>query len=299
MTTHVFFHRDLDGYACGYISHEAKFDINAIYHTVNYNEALDFREIADGDTVFFFDFTPEVDEVKILMNYATLKNLVILDHHNVEDKHEALSQLAQLWHWPVTLGLNKNAKGCVEVVMEYTWKRGLSMDDIFVLERIGNRDVWDFSLPMTKEVHEAICLMCPFPADDSGIMGWFNTFSSAIDGDNLLSIGELLLKKSEAEVKRIAANAKEVYFEKLGKTIPFVVSNTLISEVGNVLALGSNEKLACVGNFSAGKLLFSFRSVNETALDAARTYGGGGHHNAAGATITELPVEILQQIVGR
>jgi oligoribonuclease NrnB/cAMP/cGMP phosphodiesterase (DHH superfamily) len=296
MTTHVFFHRDLDGYACGYILHEAKFDINAIYHTVNYNEALDFRDIVDGDTVFFLDFTPEVDDVKRLMAYARLNRLVILDHHNVEGKHE---EIAQLEHLPVTLGLNKNAKGCVQVVMEYTWKRGLSMDDIFVLERIGNRDVWDFSLPSTKEVYEAICLMCPFPADDSGILDWFSAFSSAIDSDNLLSIGELLLKKSEAEVKRIAANAKEVYFEKLGKTIPFVISNTLISEVGNVLALGSNEKLACVGNFSAGKLLFSFRSVNETALDAAKCYGGGGHLNAAGATITELPVEILKQIVGK
>jgi oligoribonuclease NrnB/cAMP/cGMP phosphodiesterase (DHH superfamily) len=175
--------------------------------------------------------------------------------------------------------------------------------------RVGCRDVWDFSVGDTKAINEGIGALAPFPNcdDEAEVLAWFKRYGDLRhEVAKVSEIGELLLNKMNAEVKKAAKRAR-VWRIELKKSDGYdtcciclgVFANENISELGNYLAEQSEHKVAFVAVIDGEELRISFRSV-DGALHGARHWavslGGGGHPNAAGASFKKFKLDTSGEI---
>ena len=296
MGEHVSFHRDMDGLCCAFLVHDnlerATTERNRKYKSVQYKEEINFSDVKEGDVVIFVDFTPSIEEAKRLFELKP-RHITILDHHPVQELHERLDLLVRGRGIGLTCCLNTKARGAVAVVGEWL---GLPMLDVLT-SHVGRRDVWDFSFGDTKAINEGIGALAPFPNCDNedAVLAWFHRYHELRkDVDKVREIGECLLEKMEAEVKKAAKRAR-VWQIELKKSDDYdtcctclgVFANENISELGNYLAEQSEHKVAFVAVIDGEELRISFRSVDGAMHEArywAVSLGGGGHPKAAGCS---------------
>jgi oligoribonuclease NrnB/cAMP/cGMP phosphodiesterase (DHH superfamily) len=295
-TTHVFFHRDMDGLCCAFLVYDNLFratpERNSKYKSVQYKEEINFSDVNKGDVVIFVDFTPSLEEAKRLFELKPY-HIAILDHHPVEELHERLDLLVRGRDIGLTCGLNTNAKGAVEVVRE--WLRLPMLDQL--THRVGCRDVWDFAIGDTKAINEGIGALAPFPNcnNEEEVLAWFKRYGDLRnESEKVREIGECLLEKMDAEVKKTAKRARVWRITRIKKdgfddncTCLGVFANENISELGNYLAEQSEFKVAFVAVIDGGELRISFRSIDGAMHEArhwALSLGGGGHPKAAGCS---------------
>jgi oligoribonuclease NrnB/cAMP/cGMP phosphodiesterase (DHH superfamily) len=305
-TTHVFFHRDMDGLCCAFLLHRYLFasNQNIKYKSVKYKEEINFSDVKKGDVVIFVDFTPSVEEAKRLFELKP-KHITILDHHPVEELHDQLDLIVRGRDIGLTCGLNTEAKGAVAVVRE--WLRLSMLDQL--TEHVGRRDVWDFSHAATKAIHEGIGALAPFPNCDNEeeVLAWFRRYGGLRqDVDKVREIGECLLEKMEVDVKEAAKRARvwEIRMDTGGGFIRSgrilgVFANENISELGNHLAENYEFKFAFVAVIDGGELRLSFRSVDggmHNARKCALEFNGGGHPHAAGASFKRFKLDTTGEI---
>jgi oligoribonuclease NrnB/cAMP/cGMP phosphodiesterase (DHH superfamily) len=302
-TTHVFFHRDMDGLCCAFLVYDNLFratpERNRKYKSVQYEEEINFSDVKEGDVVIFVDFTPSLEEAKRLFELKPY-HIAILDHHPVKELHDRLDLLVRGRDIGMTCSLNTNARGAVAVVGEWL---GLQMLDVLT-SHVGRRDVWDFSFGDTKAINEGIGALAPFPNCDNedAVLAWFHRYHELRkDVDKVREIGECLLEKMYKELDKLTRRATRFTIQYKDKETQElkrfrclgVFSNEYISDMGNHLAEHSGEqKFAVVANFDIATLRLSFRSVDgHSAREKALLLGGGGHPDAAGASTEDYLIE--------
>ncbi|HEY9597795.1 MAG TPA: DHHA1 domain-containing protein [Cyanophyceae cyanobacterium] len=234
-----------------------------------------------GDRVYILDFSFEANVLETWKERGV--KITLIDHH--KDKMEALLGYAPL----EDLIVFDNSKCGAVLTWEYFY------EDVPVpafLWYIDDRDRWQHQLPYTKEIHAAV-----------GKLGRtfqvFDVLSTLTQDELIWLLGDLGKKEIEQRDKQIAKLAEQYqWIELAGHSIPTVhlAPNDAwaTSEVCQKLYLQFPDApfTACYYEES-DSVKWGLRSNpkgnNFDVAAIARQFGGDGHRNAAGFSISGLP----------
>jgi len=224
---HIFYHDDMDGVASLYAYVQGRGVPNDAFipHVINYKYVSTIFDCVNfGDEVIFVDFSPENKDIGNLINIVG-DSIEVWDHHSgTEVRMRELSE-----NNPFELHFDSKAKGACNLIADYY---GVKSEAITL---IGNRDVWNFSEPGTKEFH-AWCLTIAPPSHHKT---WLDTFAqldaepALIEGS--IRIGEKLIGKMNEDIAARVKTATELNM--FGHCVLAANTSEHISETGNALAL--------------------------------------------------------------
>lgn len=256
----------------------------AIYIPVEYQKPFPELDLNFEWEVYIVDFSYPYAELICIAEWDHIKSLVILDHHK-----SAQADLEKFKEWSegqranVNIIYSKENSGCV-LCWEYL---NYTPDDIVpVLFRyVQDRDLWQFNLKFSREFNKAIASY-PFSFQIWELLIQMPT-------EQLISEGQALVRYSNNQIDRAVKNT---HFMNIGgyPDIPAVNSCMLMSEIGERLYTDWPHAKFVAIHFKQkdNNHLFSLRSKGEFDVsEVAKKYGGGGHKNSAGFTITAKDYE--------
>lgn len=259
---YVLYHKNcMDGKGAAYAAWK-KFGDLATYIEVNYGE--DVPKLPNAKEIYILDFSFKKD---ILYKMAETAKVVVLDHHKT----------AQADLEGVEFAIFDMNKSGAELAWEYFHpKTSVPMS----ISYIGDRDLWKFNFPETKNFSAAA-------------FTYVKTFKDLDKCDQFLTKGKAILDYQSQTVELLLHNSylsEEIHGEHSYKVAK---CNTAIlqSEVGNSLLVKYPEAdFAYVYREDKNNIYISLRSENsKTDVSAiAKLYKGGGHRNASGFTINKL-----------
>jgi oligoribonuclease NrnB/cAMP/cGMP phosphodiesterase (DHH superfamily) len=232
-----------------------------------------------GWDVYILDFSYPRAELEKLCKWAN--KVVLIDHHKTAK--EALENWEDK---PANLEINfdMSKAGCL-LTWEYFVKEP-KVPTPKLIQYIADRDIWTFKLPYSKEINAVVAIRT-------------QTFDAYSSLDHQLSYaweevrwsGASLLTQHEKICGEIIPLARDIQLkDEDGNTHLGLAANCnyqFASEVGNLLAKQSGTFGATYFSDSEGKVKFSIRSNGDYDVSKiAKAYGGGGHRNASGFTLT-------------
>lgn len=238
--------------------------------------------LAADREVFMVDFSYKAQEMELLAERAM--HLVWMDHHEsakniLQDKiYENVTRIFSVDNSSSGAGLAYRFFAGSEEETEGTY---ITSDLVRLVQAVEDRDLWRFQYPSTK----AICAAMYMQAKHVGDVFAVNVHDLALAGKYLL----------EQQADQVEQCCKSVIVNRLDTPerpdIECVFVNApafLASEIGNKLS--KKYPAACIYQVLGDKVRLSFRSSKENpeAADCtklAALANGGGHVNAAGATI--------------
>ena len=245
-----------------------------------------------GQTVLFVDICPKIDYLLDLVTRAT--HVVILDHHvsserMILDNQDKLSSISNL-----TIEFDMGRSGC-QITWDYFFP---DTPRPFFIDYLGDRDLWTWLLPNSKEINSALY-------EQNYIDSWDLSKLTRLLIDPELKIkelesqGKLILQLNKRELDIGLSNAIDVKF--IYEDIIYRIwlggniSPGLRSDFGNLLCKKS-FKDGKIPDFSAtwqfdpksNEWWISLRGIagSPDLSIIASKMGGGGHYFASGWTIT-------------
>lgn len=273
-----------DGIASAWVA--SKVFPNAEFQGCVYQGDLPDIEGADKIVIVDFSFPSQT-----LESWADKAQVVVIDHHKT-----ALNDLKNL-----------SARVLQEFDMSecgatLAWKYFFPNKEMpAFLTYVRNRDLWNFDLDYSEEIHEAISNLKYQSGSFDKRERAFTIFDmlaklSSVELQIIFgSVGEKLLEPKRRRIKEIAALAKPAILEDkkiLVVEIPEAESR-LISDLCSYMYKNNPEYVYVVAYYEAATgLNLSFRSNkkgnNFDVSEVAKKLGGGGHQNAAGAVVSHL-----------
>lgn len=254
-----------DGFSAAWVVWKALGNIQ--FHAGKYQEP---PPDVTGKRVILVDFSYK--RPVLLEMAAVATSILILDHHKT-----AAEDLVDL-PANVTVVFDMERSGA-KVTWDYYFP---SVPAPQLLLHVQDRDLWKFLLPNTREIQANVF---SYPYDFSTWDRLMNTpveelvlEGKAIERKHFKDIAELL----PVVTRRMVIGGYAVAVANL----PYIFS----SDAGHELALGNDRGFgACYWDTPKGRV-FSLRSTGaEFSVDVsaiAKQYGGGGHRNAAGFTVS-------------
>jgi uncharacterized protein len=240
----------------------------------SYGDSVD---VEDYKNLVIVDFSFPIAQLKEWESEG--KTITVIDHHKT-----AMADLSQF----TGAIFDMNESGAT-----LTWKTFFPDETMpAFLAYVKDRDLWDFALPDTHEIHEA-----------TGYVG--RTLANidlycSLDADKLRQLftplGEYLLAPKRALVAELAGRATRHAW--LGYTVMALDMPTehlrLVSDVCTAMYKSNNVDFVMTYNYNQEhkRLDLSFRSDkngNDFDVSAiAKQCNGGGHRNAAGGWVETL-----------
>ena len=259
----------MDGITSAAIINHFLRDKEAKYYAVNYGDMWDANEVRE-EVVYVVDFSfPDMNA----LNNAC-KQLIWIDHHKT-----AMEQQAAAWNDPAIEGeRNLVYAGC-----ELTW-RYMAPTTLIpkIVQYVGDIDMWEFTLKDTIPIAEAANIELTTYNNPM----WLRLFNSNFQGHQLEILnerGKILLQAKALRIEKAYKSGVDITFNGLRARI--INSTTDMSEIGQKV-YESGYDLAIVWRTIGHKVVVSFRSNSHAVDKIAQQFGGGGHKNAAGATLT-------------
>ena len=258
----------IDGFTAAWAAWKAYGDEGVEYVPVSYGQPP--PNVTDCFTVVV-DFSYPRD-VMIAMNESA-SGLSVFDHHRTAQA--ALDGLGF-----ALFDMERSGAGITWDALHHGEPRP------WLIDYVEDRDLWRFALPRSKEVNAWVsaCRRDSFADWDR---------LSATPLEKAVEKGEAVLAYIDRYVAEMVEQARVVDFG--GQKVP-VVNAPYISISELVGKLAESAPFA-VGWFqrSDGLYAYSLRSRGPDGVDVseiAKRYGGGGHRNAAGFTLTERLPEV-------
>lgn len=217
-----------------------------------------------GRTVFIVDFSYKRD---VLLRMATsADHITVIDHHKTAKEDLENIELENL-----TVDFDMAQSGAV-----LAWKYFRVSAVPLLLQHIQDRDLWQFKISGTREILSA------FNSYDQTLAMW----------------DELILHASTAELHHEGAAIERKYQKDLASLDSLVqrgmiaehevpvanVNGMFASDFGNRMLMANTEPFSATYYDTPKGRKFSLRST-DTGVDVsaiAKSFGGGGHRNAAG-----------------
>jgi len=263
-----------DGFGAAWVVRKALGAENVDFHPGKYGEPAPDVE---GRDVILVDFSYKRDQLLQLAQSA--RSILIIDHHKsaAEDLAEIPAAPANYSYWlaaqlPLGAVFDMQRSGA-----------GLAWDFFYphqhrlaLINHIEDRDLWRFELYGTEKV---MASLFTFPQR-------FETWDDLMECDfhDLHEEGAGILRKQAKDVDDLVPNARRLTIG--GHNVPALnAPHFMASEAGHILAQGE-PFAACYSDTPKGRV-FSLRSSDQglDVSEIAKTYGGGGHRNAAGFTV--------------
>jgi nanoRNase/pAp phosphatase (c-di-AMP/oligoRNAs hydrolase) len=273
----IWYHANcLDGFTAAWVFHKRygpKIDI--VYQAVKYGDAL--PEFRRGDEVYILDFSWDRQTLIGLRDALGSKgNLLVLDHHKTAQKELEHLNFAYF-------DMERSGAGIAWDYFHrasYSWDGARRKDRPLLVDIVEDRDLWNFQRPDTKTV---TAYMMSVPMN----FGQWDEVQRGLEagGFSIHIAGEAILRTQEKQVKALAESASVV--EISGLKAMLVNTSILQSEVCHYLLENHEDiDLAATAAFNTqrGNIQWSLRSRKDgvDVSEIAKTFGGGGHHSAAG-----------------
>ena len=267
MKVAFYHHPCIDGTTAAWIFGEKHLGAKLIPLDYGNMSVGDIVEKSRGNDVFFLDCSLKSAELSEVVKVA--KSVTVIDHH-ISAKKELEIVAA---YGGIQLLFDEHKCGAKLV---WDWCHGTEYPT--VVKYVDDRDRWVWGLPDSRAISAWISCF-------SNLRMHLNHIEWSLNNEfNKCAVaGQSILSSQQRMVEKLVEGARIVEFE--GHYVKCVNTATLHSEVG--------EKLAELGNFGitwfqnyAGKFVYSLRSRGNFDVSViAKTFGGGGHKNAAGFTL--------------
>ena len=227
-----------------------------------------FKEhLTKQDVCYFVDFSFKID--KMIQLAELVDRIVVIDHHKTAE--------AELVNLPDNVEVNFNMS---ESGATLTWLYFHDEPIPEIFEYIKDRDLWNWKLPYSREISEALAFLVK-PND-------INSFrdNAFIGITALKEIGSTLLKKKNQQVQSKLSKVQDLTLCDIEFKAINVTEN--ISELGNEICIEYNKPALMYFITQDMKVICSLRSINELSdvSKVATIFGGGGHRNASGFTVS-------------
>lgn len=254
-----------DGFGAAWVVRRALGERVEFYKGVHQQSPPDVK----GLDVILVDFSYKKDVLETMLESAA--SITLLDHHISAEK-----DLADLLNAGKIKGLFDMRKSGAMLAWEWFFP---DQPPPKLIEHIQDRDLWQFKIDGTREVHAALS---SYPYD---FEIWDKLMVSDKDAlDMCRRDGVAIERRLQKDIKElIAAGVRRMIIG--GYDVPVLnAPSAYVSDAGNILSNGE-AFAACYWDHPGGRS-FSLRS-GEDGIDVsevAKKYGGGGHLKAAGFT---------------
>jgi nanoRNase/pAp phosphatase (c-di-AMP/oligoRNAs hydrolase) len=275
----IYHDRCSDGFGSRW-AFETKYKDSMEYVPMSHGDALNV-DITDRE-VYIADFSFPRNQIIDMKKKA--RDLILIDHH--------LSAKKDLYDLPYCkIDLTKSG-----AVLSWMYTRGLETDDDVpqILKFVQDRDLYAFTIPDTE------LFMCALDSNGFDINIWSDIDKNIRDPEKRKSFIEQghAISKYKKQAVEMAKKTKHLVTID-GHTMWACNSKTLHSFVATSMLMESEYNIACAYFFDGKKYIMSLRSSDkkektpDVSLIAGK-FGGGGHRNAAGFSLTiEQFVNIL------
>lgn len=252
----IIYHKNCsDGFASAYVAKKALPD--AIMIEAAYGDEIPATK---DSTVYLLDFTYSATQMQRLIDNN--RSVVVIDHHKTA--MEALKDLRGNW------------SGIFDMTHSgayLTWTYFNATEPPDIIKYVEDRDLWNWKLPMSKEINSAI------RSYKQDIATW----------DILFAMPIVHLEEQGCAIEKYRDNAIRMAASKYtmatvsGHRVPVIncTNGEIVSEVLHELA--KDHEFAVAYSIFNKDFKFSLRSIGDFDVSAiAKKHGGGGHRNAAG-----------------
>lgn len=278
MTVVIYHAGCCDGFTAAWLL--SKVHPDAVFHPAHYGDP---PPTVAGEDVIITDFSfdrptmeriiDEANSVRVLDHHATAQSaLEGLDGRNgasiVFDMDRSGARLTLDWYLKTIGG---------RIIHKFDhMKENLR----FMVDYTEDRDLWRHKLPHTREINAVI------RSYDMTFENW-DMLSANYDTDDsdIVECGAAILRYQSQIVAQHVRHATPLRFA--GHDVLGVNATVLQSEIGHELAQGRPFAVVWFQK-GDGQWIVSLRSTPEglDVAEIARQYGGGGHRNAAGCTLS-------------
>jgi oligoribonuclease NrnB/cAMP/cGMP phosphodiesterase (DHH superfamily) len=253
-----------DGLAAAW-AFRSKFKDHCEYLTAQYNQKVDLRIFKDRE-VYILDFSYPRDVIIEISEVA--RSIVVLDHHASAEK-----ELSGLDY--ATFDMSRSGAG---IAWDFLYG---NTERPFIIDYIEDRDLWNWRLPSSRDVVTAI-RSYPMTFETLDRLHMLNVEDLAEAGSHINRYRDRLLN---------SLAKKTVITEIGGHSIPTIRCDIseFVSDIGSRLA--QDSLFSIIWSEKKDGILVSFRGNGEQPLDLsniAGIFGGGGHRNAAGCSVSNL-----------
>jgi len=295
---HCFYHSsDLDGHCSGAIV-KHKFS-EAQMHSINYGQQFPWDKVnPKEDTIIIVDFSfqPFLEMAKLYTEFED--RLIWIDHH--------ISAIEEAKNWKDgedNKPLNDKINGSRVVGLagcELTWKHFFLETEVPEAVRLlGRYDVWDHRDPNVLPFQMGMRLENTWP-DDKNMSMWqdyFNENSGDLVKDTING-GKIILKYQKQENEKYAKSCSmEInFYGYKAIAINKLLTNSQLFD--SVWDENKYDLMITFGLRANGMWTMSFYTTKENVdcSQIAKSFGGGGHKQAAGCNFKTLPPTFVKQI---
>lgn len=259
----VLYHADCnDGFGAAYAAW-VHFGDNAEYRPVQYGDSVPIEPLI-GRQVYILDFSFIPGTVLAMSRVAT--QITLLDHH--KSAAEQWQGVAASPNAEIKFDMNRSGA-------QMSWDHfHPGVPRPILIDHIGDRDLWRFVLPDTKAFCAGLSLQ------PTTFEAWHRVIPEAI-----IASGRVILDYQQRQVDGIMnRDLRSVTLGGLQGLAANVISNT--SEIGHEIAKRSGT-FSLTFFIKGDNVICSLRSVAPFDVsEIAKHYGGGGHGQASGFTMT-------------
>jgi oligoribonuclease NrnB/cAMP/cGMP phosphodiesterase (DHH superfamily) len=233
----------------------------------------DFEQILgqiDEDTiVYIVDFALKPEYLNKVLEKA--KKVINLDHHI------SMKNILEEIKDPKFEFVFDNDKSGASL----TWHYLFNTEPPEIIKYVEDKDIWKWQYgDITKYVNDYLFLFTNKPEEVKELLDK--------DITEIIEKGKIINQYTTYLINTFVEKAKDLFIKIGNYKVRAYNTGLFQSEIGNLLATQYNEAV-CLFSINGDYVKLSFRSLdnhNPSALDLAKLLNGGGHRNAAGASVS-------------
>lgn len=246
------------------------FNFDHNYKEEDVNNLL--SEIDEETTVYIVDFALKPEDLQKLLSKA--KQVINIDHHiSVKDYLEKYSKQYKNFKF-----VFDNSSSGASLTYKYLFDENVPM----LIKYVEDKDIWKWEFgEETKYINDYLFLFTNKPEKIKEILQSYQI-------EDILNKGKIINEYTSYIINSFVEKSKDL-FVKIGDYKVRAYNTGLFqSEIGNILSTKFDQAV-CLFSINGDYVKLSFRSLdshNPSALDLAKLLNGGGHRNAAGASVS-------------
>ena len=226
-------------------------------------------QIDENTIVYIVDFALKPEYLNKVLEKA--KKVINLDHHiSMKNTLEEIKD-------PKFEFVFDNDKSGASL----TWQCLFNTKPPEIIKYVEDKDIWKWQYgEITKYVNDYLFLYTNKPEE----------LKELLDKDitDIIEKGKIINQFSSYLINTFVERAKNTFIKIGNYKVRAFNTGLFQSEIGNLLSTKYNEAV-CLFSINGDYVKLSFRSLdnhNPSALDLANLLNGGGHRNAAGASVS-------------
>lgn len=230
------------------------------------------QDVGKDTVIYILDFALREDDIQKVLKQA--KEVINIDHHiSVRQMLEDLSKRFSKFKFV----FDNNACGAS---LTYKYLFGENIPKI--LKYVEDKDIWKWEFgEETKHVNNYLFLYTNQPEKMKEIL-------TNEDLKVIIEKGKTISEYTSYLINSFVDKSKDLFIKIGDYKVRAYNTGLFQSEIGNILST-KFEQSVCLFSINGDYAKLSFRSLDNhtpSALDLARLLGGGGHRNAAGASVS-------------